>query len=232
MKFDLLTIKRLALASGILCSLIPNLATASSLVFNFDAAYTGTTNFGNTSSLPDLSIGLVRGQIIHGSFSYDPSTEPFMTEESIFGNGTLGRFNTGAFLFSIPSLSFSTDSSNAWVFDATVAGSGESFGVFANVPASAALPPNTVIDVGFISSAGNVFSSLALPVSILLNDFDIAVLAVNEEVLGGQRVIAFDITNVSATSDTPLLAALPLFVSGGGLIVVLARRKNRKALAA
>lgn len=234
MKPYLLTIRCLALTTAILCGPIPERASASSVTFNFDAAYNSVSsvNLGNTSGLPDLSVGLMNGQIVHGSFSYDPATDPFMTDIPLPGNGTLARFVTGPFSFSIPSLTFSALSSNAFVFDATTAGTGESFGVSADI-SGLSLPPDggASANVTFISNAGNVFNSPALPALILLSDFNLAVFVVNEVDPRGQRADVFDITNLAEVSDTPLPSALSLFVGGAGLIGLMARRRKQKRTA-
>jgi len=221
----------LCLACGVIVAVSLSSANASALTFDFGAAYNAaaSASAGNLINLTDFSVGLVNGQIIHGSFSYDPAsavtaTSPFFDSASY----------AATFSFTIPSLTVSAPAANASVVDFFDPVTNDAFGV----GSSLALPSPTGHTIGLvfnIALAGpNALASTA-PTAFDLADFSTQsqFFLVQTDLASGQFVgqsqLVFDLTGV--TAETPLPAALPMFLGGAGLLGLLARRRKQRRVA-
>jgi hypothetical protein len=145
---------------------------ATAATFDFAAAYNATTSIviGNTSNLTDYSAGLINGQIIHGTFSYDPTLAPTSTAS----NSQFDQANYLATIsFSLPSLTVPTSAASAFVIDGK-AGFADVFAVAVNMPAPVA-PTNHFFAEGaslsLTAATDSLFNSTALPTSFDLADF-------------------------------------------------------------
>ena len=231
-----------ATISGMLLSLgllsIGSAAHAASLTLNFDATYNTALsgNAGNTSNLTDYSAGLIGGQTIHGSFSYDPSAAPTFSA-SLSGGRTISDYFPTSLSFSIPSLNFSTAVATITVLDSTQPADLDTFQLVTDV-FSAISPTHSVESrTGvFLDGPPTIFNSASLPANFNVADFgDAALIMVQTDsengTFFGQRILRFDMTAVTASSETPLPAALPLFATGLGALGLLGWRRKRKAAA-
>jgi hypothetical protein len=218
-------------------------ATANTLTFNFGAAYGGPSTFGNTSNLPDLSAGLAIGQIIHGSFSYDPSLAATVNFSS--PSETDVQFFPATVSFSIPSVTVTNQTEKISISDFTSAN--DFFNIGINLATQSNFtPPTPPANHTFTFSAslslgalnGTTFNSSSLPTSYIFSNLVSPSLTVSESdslagfgaALFGTISLQFDVTEISA-ANTPLPATLPLFATGLGALGVLGWRRKRKLAA-
>ena len=212
-------------------------AHATSLTFNFDAKFVSAGTLGDTSNLIDYSAGLVVGQIIHGSFSYDPSAASLFPP-FISGGVTLASYFPISLAFSTPSANFSTAAAVARMNDAIVGPSTDHFSIESDI-SSLTLSGHTLDLLPTVAFDGplTTFNSAALPTNFNLADFTVAALVVSQDELDasdnvvGLSTFRADLTSITVSSETPIPAALPLFASGLGAFGVLSWRRNRKAAA-
>ena len=163
-------------ASGLFS--IGSAAHAASLTFNFDATYNTafSGNAGNTSNLTDYSAGLIVGQTIHGSFSYDPSAAPTFSA-SLGGGRTISDYFPTSLSFSIPSLNFSTAVATTTVLDSTQPADLDTFqlvtDVFSAISSTHSVESRTGV---FLDGPPTIFNSASLPANFNLADFGEAAL--------------------------------------------------------
>jgi hypothetical protein len=223
--------RALCLACGVIVAVSLSPANASALTFDFDAAYNAaaSASAGNLGNLTDFSVGLVNGQIIHGSFSYDPASAPTVTIPA-----SESANYTATFSFTIPSLTISAPAANASVINFFNPLADDVFGV----GSSLALPssPGHTIGLAFnIILAGPGALASTTPAALDLADFSTQsqFFLVQSDFASGQFVgqsqLLFDLTSV--TAETPLPAALPMFLGGAGLLGLLARRRKQRRVA-
>ena len=224
--------RALCLACGIIVAVSLSPANASALTFDFDAAYNAaaSASAGNLSNLTDFSVGLVNGQTIHGSFSYDPASastasSPFFDSASY----------AATFSFTIPSLTISAPAANASAVDFFAPLADDAFGVGSFLALSSP-PPGHTISLAFnIALAGPGALASIAPAAFNLADFSTQsqfFLVQTDLASGqffGQSQLVFDLTSI--TAETPLPAALPMFLGGAGLLGLLARRRKQKRVA-
>src|SRR5262249_24940007 len=125
---------------------------------------------------------------------------------------------------------FSTTGASARMIDNNV---GDNLNIFRTF--SPAAPPNHSISKGVFVQFIGTMNTTSLPKSFNLADFTDATFFITQSdfLLNGGFVgnstILFNLTNIALVSETPLPAALPLFVTGlGALGLVGLRRKRRK----
>ena len=229
----------LRLACGIIIavSLLPASApaSASALTFDFAAAYNAaaSASSGDVSNLTDFSAGLADGQVIHGSFSYDPASAPTSTFSDML---TFDSANyAAAFSFTIPSLSVPSQAGNASVINSFAPLANDIFGVGSSLALASPLGHDISLSFAVGLNGFGALSSTALPAAFNLADFNIQAqffLDQFDQASGqfvGQSQLVFDLTSI--TAETPLPAALPMFMGGAGLLGLLARRRKQGRVA-
>ena len=227
------TVKAKFAAAVIAGSLFVPVANASVLTFNFDAEYFSAGGTGDTTNVTDFSAGLVVGQIIHGSFSYDTSSAPFSTSSTSNSNTA---YYPATLSFIIPSVTLSSVSAFVSVQDGFDPTSNDVFGVTAQLQQT---PPGHLLD--FISgvvlaAVPDLYTSTSLPTSLNLSDFDSHFLSLTDTDYSfpgiiqslGETGAVFIVTDIQPASETPIPAALPLFATGLGVLGLLGWHRKRK----
>jgi hypothetical protein len=231
-----------AMTALVLLALAPE-ANAASVTFNFDAKYDAAASAanatGDTSNLIDFSAGLVDGQIIHGSLSYDPAAAPLVTNT---GTG-FNTANYGSLVLSLTLPTFNGSLPNfALVIDATTSAvTTDRFQT--GFPIDTSFTGHSImgaVGLDFIGSL-TTFSSTSLPSSLHLADFTSAIFYEEQtDIASGQTFghnkFVFNLISLTDGSETPpgatpLPAALPLFVGGLGALGLLGWCRKRKAAA-
>jgi hypothetical protein len=214
-------------------------ADAGVITFNFTATFTSVQDTGDVSTLPNLAAGLVVGQSISGSFSYDTSIAGFNTGANTSYNGaTLSATLPSGVVSSGPSTTTTTIQHNALA---------DQLFLSASLIFSSLVGPDleTLGAVSLYDPTGTAFSSVDLPTSIDLNTFSSKTYTVQEDAyyiysvapdtnIGfvGSRFINFDLTSLSvAAVPEPSTWALML-VGFAGIGFMAYRRKSKPALMA
>ena len=212
---------------------------ASTVTFNYDAVVTLIDQSGDLSLLPNAGAGLVVGQTIHGSFTYDTASpsQSFFVNTLDYSSAALTIVLPAATISGGGPIRVSNDSSGQDRIDIfgpsttnNVAGTGGMHQI------------GTASQLNLVDSTSSVFNSLALPTVLNLSNFDFKNLSVQEfdisldssgdpAFLVGINDILFEVTSLSPVSETPLPAALPLFATGLGAMGLLGWRRKRKVAA-
>lgn len=215
-------------------------AAAAALALCGSGAWAVTYQFTATVSQFQNDLGLLGGagvgigSTITGTFTYDPTESPDSTP-SCCGGGTLGQYNDpfGNLSASIGSVTSSSAYSQIQVIDNS-ASEGDSirFSTDDKVGGSGTglAYDASGSQVGFISNTGSVFSSVSLPASLSLSDFETDAyffFSGRNDRFVTDFLIA-DITRLEL-APVPLPAALPLLLAGLGALGLVARRRARSA---
>jgi hypothetical protein len=223
---------RTGLIALIMWCVLASSSSSNALTFNFKGVIDVSQAAGDQSLIPDFAAGVTPGVTqVTGSFTYDPTQTGVLVSAS--SGGSVVQYETENFALILPAAAFSFDllalvRNNV---GSILTGPRDGFELRgAGIDGGGGL----TYEVFFgLSGGSSIFPSAALPTTLDLAVFSAAIFSFRASVVDqssqflGEKFVSGRITELAVAAEVPLPAALPLFASGLGALVLVARRRKK-----
>jgi hypothetical protein len=215
-------------------SFAPQALSATVLTYAYDATVTSIHVSGDTSLLPSSGSGLVVGQTINGSFTYDTSASSSFIGGSMYSY-TANLYATGSLTINLPTTTVSGSTPYGYsseVFNSTPANGGNGFVVFGPYSDNVVAGTHEIYlayQLDLYDRTASVLNSLSLPTSLNLSDFDFRGLSIQEvDFSGGQYNVALELTSLTEVAAVPEPSTWAMMLLGFAGVSFMAYRRSRK----